>query len=126
MTAQAPADLAEDGKRAYERGRYDESARLFQLAAEAYQRQNSSLLAAEMNNNESVAWLQAGQPAQALEAARGTDALFASASDPKRQAMALGNQAAALEALGRSDEALETYARSETLFEQLGEGDMLA
>ena len=67
------------------------------------------LLAAEMSNNESVALLQAGQPGRALEAARGTDALFASASDPKRQAMALGNQAAALDALGRSDEALETY-----------------
>jgi hypothetical protein len=40
--------------------------------------------------------------------------------------MALGNQAAALEALNRADEALQAYGRSEKLFEQIGEGDLQA
>jgi hypothetical protein len=40
--------------------------------------------------------------------------------------MAIGNQAAALDALHRTDEALEAYARAEALFAELGEGDMLA
>ena len=40
--------------------------------------------------------------------------------------MALGNQAAALEALNRLDEAIEKYERSADLFGQAGEGDMRA
>jgi hypothetical protein len=73
-----------------------------------------------------VALFQAGKPQQALEAALGTDEVFGSANDAKRQAMSLGNQAAALEALDRTDEAIEKYERSAGLFREAGEGDMRA
>ena len=56
----------------------------------------------------------------------GTDEVFAGANDLKRQAMSLGNQAAALEALKRPEEAIEKYERAADLFRDAGEGDMRA
>lgn len=103
-----------------------EAADLLRRAAEAYTLSGEALMSAEMNNNLSVALLKAGKSKQAWEAARGTDAVFASAGDLKRQGMALANQAAALQDMGRSDEALELYERSESIFAGLGEGDLLA
>jgi tetratricopeptide (TPR) repeat protein len=126
MAADSPARLAEEAKHAYERGQFDQAAALFRRAAQGYTLSRADLEAAETKNNLSVTLLQAGKPREALEAALGTDQVFAGASDLKRQAMALGNQAAALEALNRMDEALETYERSAALFEQAGEGDMRA
>jgi tetratricopeptide (TPR) repeat protein len=126
MDTDTPGGLAQQGKRLYEGSDYGEAADLFRRAAQGYAQDGEALLAAEMNNNLSVTLLQAGKPQEALQAALGTDEVFASALDIKRQAMALGNQAAALEALHRSDEALETYKRSAVLFEQAGEGDMLS
>jgi tetratricopeptide (TPR) repeat protein len=83
-------------------------------------------MAAEMMNNRSVAFLQAGRPQEALDAARDTDLVFAGGNDLKRQGMALGNQAAALEGLHRLEEALAVYERSAELFAQAGEGDLRA
>jgi hypothetical protein len=65
-------------------------------------------------------------PQEALDAALGTEETFAAAKDTKRQAMALGNQAAALEALHRYDEALTKYEQSAELFGQIDEGDLRA
>ena len=121
-----PGNLAEEGKRLYGQGQYDQAAVFFRRAAQSYALDHADLLAAEMNNNLSVALLQAGKAREALDAALGTDQVFAAAADRKRQAMALGNQGAALEALRRYDEALDVYGRSEVLFEQLGEGDLRA
>ncbi|MGE5250500.1 MAG: hypothetical protein ACM3QS_09835 [Bacteroidota bacterium] len=126
MNTDTPGSLAAQGKRLYERSEYDQAAALFRRAAQEYAQDGEALLAAEMSNNLSVSLLQAGKPKEALEAARGTDEVFAAGLDIKRQAMALGNQAAALEGLRRFDEALEMYQRSAVLFEQAGEGDMLS
>jgi len=84
------------------------------------------LQAAESKNNLSVALLQAGKAKEALEAALDTDKVFAGANDVKRQAMAIGNQAAALEGLHRYDEALEKYELSADLFSTVNEGDLRA
>ncbi len=126
MANDDPARLAEEGKRAYQDGDYDQAAELFRRAAQGYSLANDGLMAAEMKNNLSVALLQGKKPQDALDAALGTDEVFADAHDLKRQAMALGNQAAALEALKRNDEALAAYERSAELFGQAGEGDMRA
>ncbi len=121
-TDPTPALLSQQGKTAFERGQYDEAANLFRRAAQGLGQAD----AAEMNNNLSVALLQAGKAPEALEAALGTDQIFAQAGDRRRQGMALGNQAAALEALGRTDEALAAYDRSAEVLSQAGEGDLLA
>jgi tetratricopeptide (TPR) repeat protein len=121
-----PAQLDAQGKRAFQNKKFIEAADLFQQAAKGYTLGRAGLLAAEMMNNASVAFLQAGKAHEALEAAQGTDEIFASANDIKRQAIALGNQAAALEELAKHDEAIEKYEQSANLFNQIGEGDLRA
>jgi len=121
-----PAQLAEQGKQAFRNKQFDESAELFRQAAEGFSLGRNGLLAAEMKNNMSVALLQAGKAQESLDAALGTDLVFAGAKDIKSQGMALGNQAAALEALNRFDEAIAAYERSAELFAEVGEGDLRA
>lgn len=119
-----PAQFDAKGKQAFEEKKFDDAAEYFRQAAEGYALSRSGLLAAEMRNNMSVALLQAGKPQEALEAALETDVIFADAKDLKRQGMALGNQAAALEGLNRYNEAIEKYERSADLFAQANEGDL--
>ncbi len=121
-----PAQLAEQGKQAFKDKKFDEAAEFFLQAADGYSQGRDGLLAAEMMNNRSVALLQAGKAQESLDAAMGTDVVFAGAKDIKRQGMALGNQAAALEALNRLDEAIAAYERSAELFAEAGEGDLRA
>jgi len=119
-----PAQLDAQGKRAFENKNFNEAAEFFQQAAEGYTLGRAGLQAAEMMNNASVAFLQAGKANEALKATLGTDEIFAGAKDTKRQAMALGNQAAALESLSRYDEAIQKYEQSAELFGQINEGDL--
>ena len=121
-----PTQLAEQGKQAFKNKKFNEAAELFLQAAEGFSLRQADALAAEMKNNVSVALLQAGKPQESLEAVLGTDNFFEGAKDIKNQAMALGNQAAALEGLNRYDEAIAAYERSAELFAQVGEGDLRA
>ena len=93
-------------------------------AAQAYKNAQDELNAAEMMNNQSVALLQAGKAQEALDATDGTEEIFQKAGDIKRQGIAVGNRAAALEGLKKVDEALEEYERAASLLEEAGEGDM--
>ena len=126
MTELDPASLAEQAKAAYKARQYQRAAQLFQQAAEGFTLGRNGLLAAEMKNNESVSHLQAGNPQKAFETALGTDKVFEGANDIKRQAMAIGNQAAALDEMGRLAEALSLYELSAELFSQVNEKDMRA
>jgi tetratricopeptide (TPR) repeat protein len=121
-----PDQLAEQGKQAFINKGFDEAIKLFNQAAEGYALSHEALMTAEMQNNMSVALLQAGRPQESLTAALNTDQVFADEKDLKRQGMALGNQAAALEALKRYDEAIEKYDLAAQLFSQTGEGDLRA
>lgn len=116
--------LADDGKLAFEAGNYESAASTFENAAKGYAALNDRLNEAEMKNNLSVALLKMVKSQEAFDAASGTDAVFAEAKDLKRQGMAVGNQASALEALKRFDEALAAYERSAQIFADAGEGDL--
>ena len=118
--------LKEEGNTAYQNGDYTASAQYFSAAAESFDSKNEHVLAAEMANNSSVAWLQAGENEKALELVEGTDAVFAAAGEIRLQAMALGNKAAALDAMGRIDEAVILYEQSAELLEGIGEGELRA
>jgi tetratricopeptide (TPR) repeat protein len=126
MAVPDPVQLADQGRSAFEAKKFDEAAGFFQKAVDGFTRGRNDLMAAEMKNNMSVALLQAGKPQQALDAVTDTDTLFENANDIKRQAMALANQAAALEALDRPDEAIQKYETSAELFHRIHEGDMQA
>lgn len=121
-----PEQLAGKGKQAFSDKKYDQAAAAFAEAASAFEAKDDVLKAAEMKNNLSVALLQAGKAVEAFDAAVGTDDTFAQAGDKKRQAMAFGNQASALEAQNKFDQALEAYDQSAALFAEAGEGEMRA
>ena len=119
-----PKQLVEQGKQAFAAKKYDQAASAFTEAASAYEALDDALNAAEMKNNLSVTLLQEGKAQAAYDAVTGTDEVFAQAGDVKRQAMAFGNQAAALEALKKNNLAIEAYERSAALFAEAGEGEM--
>lgn len=117
----SPQQLTREGQTAYQRGDYAAAAQAFQAASQSYKTAGDTRNAAEADNNASVAFLQAGQPQAALQVVEGTPAIFAAASDFHRQALALGNYAAALEAAGRLDEAVDAYQQSAGLLKQTGD-----
>ena len=124
MAVLNPLTLAEDGKKEYEQGNFLAAADLFLQAAQSYTSAKDELNAAEMMNNQSVAFLQAGKAKEALQATDGTEEIFQKAGDIKRQGIAVSNRAAALEGLKKWKEALAEYDRAASLFEQVGAGDM--
>lgn len=124
--ANTPQELTSQAQAAYEAEEFQQAARLFGNAADAYKNASDDVLAAEAMNNQSVALLKAGDAAAALASAEGTDEVFALVGDQRRQAMALGNMAAALEDLKERERAMELYRRSAELFEKIGEPDLRA
>ena len=124
MTVSNPKEYSQAGTKAYSSGDYLAAAQHFEAASTGFAAQGDELNAAEMANNLSVALLQAGEAQASLEATLGTPAIFEAANDPRRQAMALGNSAAALDALDRIEEAEEAYKLCIKLFDQLGEQDL--
>ncbi len=118
--------MADQAKRAYQAGDFAAAAQAFAQAAAAYTAAGDALMAAEMQNNRSVALLRAKQAQAALEAASGTEEVFAAAGDARRQGMALANQASALQALKRFKEAVEYYEKASEVLEKAGEGDLRA
>jgi tetratricopeptide (TPR) repeat protein len=122
----SPQKLTDEGKAAYSRGDYLAAANTFEAARLGFDTAGEALNAAEMANNASVAYLQAGKGEEALKAVEGTETIFADAGDVRRQGMAVGNRAAALEALERLDEAAEAYQLSADLLQQAGEDKLRA
>jgi tetratricopeptide (TPR) repeat protein len=117
-------DFVKKGKDAYKRKDYKKAAEVYKAATEAYDSSGDTLMAAEAANNCSVAWLKFGDAQAALDAVKGTEAVFADRGDILHQGFAWGNQGAALEALGRLEEAITAYERSATLLKQAGETEM--
>jgi tetratricopeptide (TPR) repeat protein len=116
--------LAEKAQKAYQKGKYLEAAESYQLAVAGHQALNDQLMAAEMANNLSVSLLKAGDAPLALDAVLGTEEIFEHAGDMVKQAMAIGNRAAALEALDRLDEAETAYLQSADLLKESGETEL--
>jgi tetratricopeptide (TPR) repeat protein len=120
------AQMLVNAKSAYEAEEFEQAAQWYERASHEYTILNDPLQAAEMANNRSVAILRSGDPQNAFSVAKGTDQIFAQAGDQHRQAMALGNQAAALEAMGQIDQAIQYYQRSNDLLKQLNDQPLRA
>lgn len=121
-----PQQLADEGKAEYEKGQYLSAARLYKAAADGFFSAGDELQAAEMANNCSVAFLKGGNAEAALEATAGTDKVFAASGDTLRRALAIGNQAAAMEELKQYENALSTYEKSAELLAEAGESELRA
>lgn len=124
--ASSPQQLENEGKKHYENGEYLEAALIFSAAEKAYKTAGNQLLAAEMANNSSVAYLKAGDAKAALNAVMGTEQIFAAQGDLRRQGMAMGNRASALENLGDLDSAVEIYQQSADILQKCGENELRA
>jgi tetratricopeptide (TPR) repeat protein len=120
----SPKEIQEKAEAFYKAGNFDQAAQLYKNLADQFSVSGKILDAAEMLNNSSVASLQKGDAQSAYEAAHGTDKIFEKAGDSHRQAIALGNQAAALEAMGNFKEAILIYQQSSELLKSIGEKDM--
>lgn len=120
----SPQALAEKAQSAYQKQNYPLAAQLFEQAAAAHRSDGETLLAAEMANNCSVAHLKAGNADAAYQAARDTDRVFATAGDRQKQAVALANQAAALEGANHLNEALDLYLQSSQILKEINDQEM--
>jgi tetratricopeptide (TPR) repeat protein len=116
--------LSDKAKKMFEESEYEQAAALFESIYRGYADLGDDLNCAENKNNCSVAQLKADQPQKALDLVLGTDLIFANAGDKKRQAMALGNQAAALEALGDIDKAMTLYEQASGLLKEIEEPEL--
>ena len=121
-----PKTISDNADGVYQEGDFENAARLYGEAASVFQAQGDPAAAAEMKNNQSVAFLQAGDAQSAYQAVAGTAEVFAAAADARRQGIALANEATALEALKRIDQALEKYLQSADVFKQAEEDQLRA
>ncbi len=121
-----PEKAAKQGKKLFSQKKYLSAIEQFKLASDHFRTIKDWMMQAEMQNNLSVCHLMAGQAAIALKEAEGTDKVFAEGGDVRRQAMALGNQAAAQEALKHPEKALELYNKSSLLLKQVGDRELRA
>jgi hypothetical protein len=126
MINQDPKTLAANAAKVYQEGDFENAARLFGEAASAFQAENNVLDAAEMKNNQSVAFLQSGDAKASFDAAHGTAEIFLAAGDLRRTGMARSNEATALETSGRLDEAIQTYRLAADDLEKAGEDQLRA
>ena len=126
MANQDPKTLAANATKVYQEGDFDNAARLFGEAASAFQAENNALDAAEMKNNQSVAFIQSGDAQASYEAAHGTAEIFLAAGDLRRTGMARSNEATALEASGRLDEAVQLYRQAADDLDKAGEDQLRA
>ena len=118
--------LQKQGKKAFENEQHESAARFFDQALQIQKNAGDETGAAESANNASVAYLKAGLPSEAMQAALGTDETFARSGDLRRQGIAIGNIASAHEALGNFEAALEGYRRSADLLKEAGDREYLS
>jgi tetratricopeptide (TPR) repeat protein len=126
METLTPRQLAEEGRAEYQNKAYLSAAKLYQAAAEGFKASGDEIMVAEMANNSSVAYLKGGEAAKAFEMVDGTEKVFEAKGNVRLQAIAIGNQAAALEKLKRLDEARQAYEKSAELLNEAGEFELRA
>ncbi|MCB2179980.1 tetratricopeptide repeat protein [bacterium] len=117
-------EIISNAKTSFHKNKYPQAIKGFEYAYNHYKEIGDELNAAEMANNLSVSFLHNRKAKEALEIVEGTDKIFEEHHDITKQAMAIGNKGAALEALKRFDEAIEAYNQSIALFDEAGEKEM--
>ena len=119
-----PAQSEEEGKTLFRAGKFLQAAKAFSMAASFYLEHGKNSQAAEMRNNQAVALLKGKDPQGALEAVQGTHETFLAGGQELNAAMALANQATALEDLGEADEAIKLFNEAAAFFKELAEQEM--
>ena len=120
------SSLKDQAFAAYKKKNFKAAAQNFVECIRLLEEENDTLSAAEMRNNLSVVLLELKLPEDALSTLKDTDIVFEKAGDMKRQAMALGNMAAALQAMKKIPEALAFYESSAEIFKSTNETELRA
>jgi len=122
-TPLSPQQEAQNGLTHFKAGDFNTAKDDFLRAIDGYNSMGDKLSLAEINNNLSTVYLKLGDAPSAWKVVVDTDIVFENAGDTRRQALALGNQAAVLEALGKSAQAVEKYETSADLLKKTGDRD---
>jgi len=125
MNTEANA-LKDQAFEAYKKKKFKAAAQSFVECIRLLDEEQDALSAAEMRNNLSVVLLELKLPEDSLSVLKDTDLVFEKAGDTKRQAMALGNMASALQALKKYPEALSFFENSAELFKTINEAELRA
>jgi tetratricopeptide (TPR) repeat protein len=119
----SPQQSTQNGLAHFQAGNFSAAKDDFLHAIDGFTLIDDKLSIAEINNNLSTVYLKLGDAQVAWKAVDGTDVVFENAGDTRRQALALGNQAAVLEALGKLAQAVEKYEACADLLKQVGDRD---
>jgi tetratricopeptide (TPR) repeat protein len=117
-------DYKSQAENAYAKKQYKLAAELFSKAALKAEESSDPEQNAELRNNASVAYLQGNDPEAAYQIVVNSESVFIEIGDKKRHAMALGNQAAALEALGEKNKAKNLYIEAGDLLKSSGDNEL--
>jgi tetratricopeptide (TPR) repeat protein len=113
--------LQDQGIKLFQQKEYEDAAKIFQQAHDAYTAESQPDLAAEMLVNIGMTHRSLGQHERALELMSQALETFQAANDTRRVAMVLGNMGAAYKAMGDKEQAYNCYRDAADAFSSLGE-----
>ncbi len=113
--------LQEQGVKLFRQKEYEEAARTFQQAQEAYEAESKPDMAAEMLTNLGLVHRALGENQQALDVMQQALHTFQQTEDALRAAKVLGNMGGVYVALGDREQAYTCYRQAADVFQELGE-----
>jgi tetratricopeptide (TPR) repeat protein len=113
--------LQAQGVKLFQQRDYEDAARLFYQAQEAYEADGRADMVAEMQVNIGLVHRSLGENQQALDSMQEALHAFQTTEDSRRVAMVLGNMGGVYAALGDKEQAYNCYRQAADIFEELGE-----
>jgi tetratricopeptide (TPR) repeat protein len=114
-------ELQEQGVKLFRQKEYEDAARIFRQAQEAYEAEDKLDMAAEMQTNIGLVHRALGENQQALDVMQQALHTFQQMDDPLRAAKVLGNMGGVYVALGDKEQAYNCYRQAADAFQELGE-----
>lgn len=123
MTVNAKA-LQEQGIKHYQKQEYEEAARVFQQAHEAYMQDGQRDMAAEIQSNLGLVHRALSEYQQALDQFDAALRTFQELGDAFRSAQVLGNMGSVFAKLNDKEQAYNCYEQASEVFLELGREDL--
>jgi tetratricopeptide (TPR) repeat protein len=114
-------ELQAQGVKLFQQQDYEDAARVFRQAQDAYEADGAKDLVAEMQVNIGLVHRALGENQQALESIQEALHTFQELQDARRTAMVLGNLGGVYVALGDKEQAYNCFRQAADIFEELGE-----
>lgn len=114
-------ELQAEGVRLFQQQDFEDAARMFRQAQDAYESEGKPDMVAEMQVNTGLVHRALGENQQALDLMQEALHAFEAMNDTRRAAMVLGNLGGVYAALGDKEQAYNCYRQAADIFEELGE-----